>query len=59
MWEVEGGMKYLYCDTEMRERLQKEWNRPAIWPVFVICAALIGAVAAFIRAVRRTRNQTA
>jgi oligopeptide transport system substrate-binding protein len=59
MWEVEGGMKYLYCDAEMRERLQKEWNRPAIWPAFVIGAGLVGAVIAFVRAVRRTRNQTA
>ena len=59
MWEVEGGTKYLYCDVAMRERMQKEWNRPAIWPGILLGAAGIGAVVAYRRAIRKTRNQTA
>jgi oligopeptide transport system substrate-binding protein len=59
MWEVEGGMKYLVCDVAMRDKLQKEWNRPAIWPAIILGAGGIGAVVAYRRAIRKTRNQTA
>ncbi len=59
MYEVEGGIKFLTQDTEMRERLRREWNRPLLWPAYVLGALGLGAILAFIRAVRRTRNQTA
>jgi oligopeptide transport system substrate-binding protein len=59
MWEVDGGMKYLVLDAGMRERLQKEWNRPAIWPGVLLVGAAVGAGVAYLRAIRRTRNQTA
>ena len=59
MYEVEGGHKYLVCDTALRERLQRDWNHPAIWPAFALGALGVGAVLAFVRAVRRTKNQTA
>ena len=59
MWEVEGGMKFLVLDAAMRERLQKDWNRPAIWPGVLLVGAAIGAGVAYRRAIRRTRDQTA
>jgi len=59
MYEVEGGLKFLTLDAAMRERMRREGNRPMIWPAFVLGALGIGAVLAFFRAVRRTRNQVA
>ena len=58
MYEVEGGHKYLVLDAPLRDRLRREWNRPAIWPAVLLGALGIGAVVAFVRAVRRTKNQT-
>lgn len=59
MYEVDGGHKYLVTDTALRERLQREINQPARWPAAVLAALVLAGVAAFIRAMRRTRNQTA
>ena len=59
MYEVDGGHKYLVTDPAMRERLQQEWNRPAVWPAVLLGLISVGGVLAFIRAVRRTRQQTA
>ena len=59
MYEVEGGIKFLVTDVAMRDRLRREWNRPAIWPAFVLGVIGIGGLVGFLRAVRRTKNQTA
>ncbi len=59
MYEVEGGLKFLTQDTALRDRLRREWNRPLLWPAYVLGALGLGFVLIFIRAVRRTRNQTA
>ena len=59
MWEVEGGHKYLYLDAPLRDRDRREWNRPAILPAAILAALVLGAGVAFVRAVRRSRNQTA
>ncbi len=59
MYEVEGGLKFLTTDAPMRERLRREWNRPLLWPAFVLGALGLAALLGFIRAVRRTKNQTA
>ena len=59
MYEVEGGVKFLTLDTAMRERMRREWNRPVIWPAYALGVLGLGAVWGFLRAVRRTRNQTA
>jgi ABC-type transport system substrate-binding protein len=59
MYEVEGGIKFLTQDPALRDRLRREWNRPLIWPAYVLGALVLGFVLAFIRAVRRTKNQTA
>jgi oligopeptide transport system substrate-binding protein len=57
MWEVECGIKFLTQDRVMRERLRREWNRPLLWPAYALGALGLGAVLAFIRAVRRSRNK--
>lgn len=59
MYEVDGGHKYLVTDTVMRERLQRELNKPALWPAFALGGLALAGIAAFIRAVRRSKNQTA
>ena len=59
MYEVDGGHKYLVTDTVMRERLQRELNKPALWPAFVLGGLVLAGVVAFIGAVRRSKNQTA
>ena len=39
--------------------MQREWNRPLLWPAFLLGAIGIGVLLGFLRAVRRTKNQTA
>ena len=58
MYEVEGGIKFLTQDAAMRDRLRREWNHPLLWPAYVLGALALGAVLAFIRAVRRSKNAT-
>ena len=58
MYEVDGGHKYLVTDTLKRERLQREWNKPALWPAFLLAGAAIAALLGLIRAVRRSDKQT-
>lgn len=41
---LEGGIKYLVIDSELREQKRKEWNRKPIWPVFLSLACLAGLV---------------
>jgi oligopeptide transport system substrate-binding protein len=59
MLETEGGVKYLQTDVAERARRQREWNRPVLWPAYGLGVLAIAAIAAFIRALRRTRNQVA
>jgi oligopeptide transport system substrate-binding protein len=59
MYEVDGGHKYLVTDPVLRARMQKEWNRPAVWPAFVLGAFALTGIGLFIRAFRRTRQQNA
>jgi oligopeptide transport system substrate-binding protein len=50
------GMKYLRLDVEKRAALRREWNRPVLWPLALILAALVGsAVPAFAIYRRRER----
>ena len=58
MYEVEGGIKYLTLNVAMRERMRREWNRPLIWPAYLLGALGLTAVLGFMRAVRQTKNQT-
>lgn len=53
---LEGGVKYLVANPELRDRLRAEWNKKALWPL-----ALVGAVVAAGTgyAVRWNRRQNA
>jgi ABC-type transport system substrate-binding protein len=53
---LEGGVKYLVVDPEMRERLRSEWNPKPLWPLGIIGAMLVGGV---IYAVRWNRRRNA
>ena len=50
------GLKFWRIDTALRERLRAQWNRPAVWPVLIILAALaIGSLPAIASYRRRER----
>ncbi|MTI62361.1 ABC transporter substrate-binding protein [Methylophaga sp.] len=34
-------LKYRRLDTELRQRLQDEWNRPTVWPLLLLLFALL------------------
>ncbi|HEY6720806.1 MAG TPA: ABC transporter substrate-binding protein [Burkholderiales bacterium] len=49
-------LKYARVDPMLRERMRKEWNRPALWPLAAILAVLIlGSAPAYISYRRRER----
>jgi ABC-type transport system substrate-binding protein len=35
------GLKYVRIDAELRERKRAEWNRPRLWPLIAILAAIV------------------
>jgi ABC-type transport system substrate-binding protein len=46
---LEGGIKYAMVDPAMRERKQREWNKPVRWPAFaalglVLAGGIYGAI---------------
>ena len=48
--------KYLRVDPARRAALRREWNRPVLWPVVVLCACMVvSAVPAFVAYRRRER----
>jgi ABC-type transport system substrate-binding protein len=52
------GLKYQRIDTQQRERLRREWNRPVFWPLSLVMVlgalSLLPAILAFRRRERRT-----
>jgi oligopeptide transport system substrate-binding protein len=46
---LEGGVKYLLLDPELRERKRQEWNEKPIWPLVLACGLLIGGIGYAIR----------
>jgi ABC-type transport system substrate-binding protein len=48
--------KYWTVDPGARALLRTEWNRPVLWPAFVLAAAFAGLVAAGVRSWRRERG---
>ena len=53
---LEGGIKYLVVDTELREKLRKEWNHRPLWPLGIGGALLLGGT---VYAVRWNRRRNA
>ncbi len=49
--------KYRDIDTEMRTRLQREWNPPVLWPFILAVALLILASIPAIATVKRQRHR--
>ena len=50
------GLKFQRIDTELRERRRAEWNRPLLWPLFLVAVLIaFGTVPAFIGYRRRER----
>ena len=49
-------LKYLRIDSDARARALAEWNRPVVWPLWILAALLVllvlPAVAGFVRAER-------
>jgi hypothetical protein len=43
-----GGVKYAVVDAALRVKLQREWNRPVLWPAFVLLGLVIaGSIYSF------------
>ena len=50
---MEGGVKYLAIDAEMRERVIGAWNRKPLWLPVLAGAVLVAAAASALRWNRR------
>jgi ABC-type transport system substrate-binding protein len=51
---LEGGFKYAWIDAPMRDRLQREWNTPVLWPLWLVLfgCAVLGAYGIHLNRVR-------
>jgi ABC-type transport system substrate-binding protein len=52
-------LKYRRIDPDLRERRRAEWNRPVLWPIGLLVAALVVVVAPAIIAWRRHEKSRA
>lgn len=50
-------LKYRRIDAELRARLRAKWNRPVVWPLWVILAALVLIVTPAVVVYRRKERQ--
>jgi ABC-type transport system substrate-binding protein len=50
-------LKYLRIDPVQRDRLRREWNRPVVWPFFLLIGALAGLVWWLQRMFRRREGE--
>jgi oligopeptide transport system substrate-binding protein len=50
---LEVGLKYGVIDSQMRERLLKEWNQPIVWPLGIAGLFVVGGIAYAVRWNRR------
>ncbi|MBI5604892.1 MAG: ABC transporter substrate-binding protein [Deltaproteobacteria bacterium] len=53
------GLKYQRIDAGLRERKRAEWNRPVIWPIFLILSLLAASALPAILSFRRRENRKA
>jgi len=54
---VQNGLKYRRIDPKLRERLRAQWNRPAIWPLWVVLAVLVLVIAPAVAVYRRKERE--
>lgn len=52
-------LKYKTVDADLRARLQREWNRPLLWPLAIVLLVLIGSVIPAWRSYRARQRATA
>jgi oligopeptide transport system substrate-binding protein len=52
-------IKYLKVDTEKRAALRAEWNKPIVWPIVLILAALIASAIPAVMSYRRRERMAA
>ena len=48
--------RYYEIDKDLRARLRKEWNKPIVWPAYVMLAVLILFLAPGIHTIRKERR---
>ncbi len=53
------GLKYQRIDPELRARMQRDWNKPVVWPAFLALGALVVSVVPAVRTYRRRERETA
>ncbi|MBI4766459.1 MAG: ABC transporter substrate-binding protein [Deltaproteobacteria bacterium] len=53
------GLKYQRIDAERREQKRSEWNRPVLWPIFLILAILVVMALPAVIAFRRRERKSA
>jgi len=52
-------LKYRRIDPAMRARLQAEWNRPLLWPVYLLLLGIVAVLLPAFVAFRRRQNMSA
>ncbi|KVW96136.1 ABC transporter substrate-binding protein [Thiobacillus denitrificans] len=52
-------LKYRRIDPGLREARRDEWNRPVLWPIVLLLAALVAVIAPAVIAWRRHERKTA
>ncbi len=56
-------LKYRRIDPELRDELRRQWNRPVVWPLYLVAAVLVlgtlPAVVTYIRKEHRPRHPAA
>ncbi len=41
---LEGGVKYLYIDSKLRDEVRGSWNRKPLWPLLILGGFVVGAL---------------
>ncbi len=52
-------LKYRRVDAAVRKARRAEWNRPVLWPIVLLVAALAAVIAPAVIAWRRHERKTA
>jgi ABC-type transport system substrate-binding protein len=52
-------LKYLKLDAQKRAALRREWNRPVLWPLMLLLAALVVSAVPAVRSYRRRERMAA
>jgi oligopeptide transport system substrate-binding protein len=53
------GLKYQRVDPVLRERLQREWNQPVVWPLLAALGALLIVILPAVIVYRRRERSGA